>query len=163
MDRSRNYAASQAIQQYLDANTRQVWRIQEGLADARAGRVSPADDVLAEIAVRHGWQRRRESRSRQPRSGTSTQSSTIDYIALENPAAAEKVRRAIGAVARQLAEFTEMGPAGRLPETRGLPVADLPYLIVCPIAGNHVTATAVFHGARGLVRALAERRTAAST
>lgn len=57
MDRSRNYVVNQAIQQYLDVNAWQVKRIKEGLADARAGRVFPADDVLAEIAARHGWQR----------------------------------------------------------------------------------------------------------
>lgn len=57
MDRSRNYVVNQAIQQYLDANGWQVQRIREGLADARAGRVAPADDVISEIAAKHGWQR----------------------------------------------------------------------------------------------------------
>ena len=57
MDRSRNYVVNQAIQQYLDANAWQVERIKEGLADAKAGRVFPADEVLAEIATKHGWQR----------------------------------------------------------------------------------------------------------
>lgn len=57
MDRSRNYIVNQAIQQYLDANAWQVERIKEGLADAKAGRVFPADEVLAEIAAKHGWQR----------------------------------------------------------------------------------------------------------
>ena len=57
MDRSRNYIVNQAIEQYLDANAWQVECIKEGLADARAGRVYPADEVLAEIAVKHGWQR----------------------------------------------------------------------------------------------------------
>lgn len=57
MDRSRNYVVNQAIQQYLDANAWQVERIKEGLADAKAGRVFPADEVLAKIAAKHGWQR----------------------------------------------------------------------------------------------------------
>ncbi len=57
MDRSRNYVVNQAIQQYLDANAWQVERIKEGLADAKAGRIFPADEVLAEIAAKHGWQR----------------------------------------------------------------------------------------------------------
>lgn len=57
MDRSRNYIVNQAIEQYLHANAWQVERIKEGLADARAGRVIPADDVLAEIAAKHDWQR----------------------------------------------------------------------------------------------------------
>jgi toxin ParE1/3/4 len=82
----------------------------------------------------------------------------IDYIALENPAAAEKVFRAIIAVARQLADFPELGHAGRLPDTRELVVAGLPYMIVYQVARNTVTIIAVFHGARDLVRALAERK-----
>lgn len=57
MDRSRNYVVNQAIQQYLNANAWQVERIKEGLADAKAGRAFPADEVLAEIAAKHGWQR----------------------------------------------------------------------------------------------------------
>ncbi|TAN03668.1 MAG: type II toxin-antitoxin system RelE/ParE family toxin [Rhodanobacteraceae bacterium] len=81
----------------------------------------------------------------------------IDYIALENSAAAGKVFRAIVAVTRQLVDFPEMGHAGRLPDTRELAVAGLPYLIVYQVGGNVVTIIAVFHGARDLVRALAER------
>ena len=55
MDRSRNYVINQAIRQYLEANAWQIERIKEGLADARAGRVDPADEVFAAIAGKHGW------------------------------------------------------------------------------------------------------------
>lgn len=84
----------------------------------------------------------------------------IDYIAQDNPVAAEKVFRAIVGVTQQLAEFPEMGHAGRLSDTRELAVAGLPYLIVYHVARDVVTIIAVFHGARDLVRALAERRKA---
>lgn len=57
MDRSRNYVINQAIRQFLDTHAWQVERIKAGLEDVRAGRVRPADDVLAEIAAEHGWQR----------------------------------------------------------------------------------------------------------
>ena len=57
MDRSRNYIVNQAIRQYLDANAWQIERIKEGLAEACAGRVIPAEEVFAEIAARHGWSR----------------------------------------------------------------------------------------------------------
>lgn len=82
----------------------------------------------------------------------------VDYIALDNPAAAEKGFRAIVAVTRQLTDFPEMGHAVRLPDKRELAVAGLPYLIVYQVAADDVTIIAVFHGARDLVRALAERR-----
>lgn len=84
--------------------------------------------------------------------------SIIAYIALDNPDAAEKTFRAIAAAAEHLAEFPEMGRAGRLPETREIAVPGLPYLIVYLAAADTVTVVAVFHGARDLARALAERR-----
>ena len=55
MDRSRNYIVNQAIQQYLDANAWQVERIKAGMADARAGRVTAAEEVFASIGKKHGW------------------------------------------------------------------------------------------------------------
>jgi predicted transcriptional regulator len=57
MDRSRNYIVNQALQQYLEANAWQVERIKAGIADAREGRVQPAEEVFADIAAKHGWSR----------------------------------------------------------------------------------------------------------
>lgn len=82
----------------------------------------------------------------------------INYIAQDNPVAAAKVSDAISAVAARLADFPEMGHAGRLPDTRELAVAGLPYLLVYHVARDVVTIIAVFHGARDLASALAERR-----
>ena len=84
--------------------------------------------------------------------------SIINYIALDNPAAAEKAFRAIVAAAERLTDFPDMGHAGRLPGTREFAVKRLPYLIVYQVDADVVTVLAVFHGARDLARALAERR-----
>jgi toxin ParE1/3/4 len=84
--------------------------------------------------------------------------SIIDYIALDNPAAAEKAFRAIVATARRLTAFPDMGHVGRLPGTREFTVKGLPYLIVYQVGADTVTVLAVFHGARDLVKALTERR-----
>jgi toxin ParE1/3/4 len=81
----------------------------------------------------------------------------IDYIALNNLTAAENVYRAIVA-AERLADFPEMGRAGRLPDTRELPVAGLSYLIVYEVGAGVVTILAVFHTSRDLARAMVERR-----
>ena len=81
----------------------------------------------------------------------------VDYIAQDNPVAAAKVFDAVSAVAARLADFPEMGHAGRLPDTRELVVAGLPYVIVYHVARDVVTIIAVFHGARDLARALAGR------
>ncbi|WP_300043460.1 hypothetical protein [uncultured Paracoccus sp.] len=56
MDRSRNYVVNQAIDQFLEANAWQVERIAAGVAAAREGNVSSADDVFGAIATKHGWQ-----------------------------------------------------------------------------------------------------------
>lgn len=83
--------------------------------------------------------------------------SIIAYIAFDNPNAAEKVFRAIIATAERLTDFPQLGHAGRLPNTRELAVVGLPYVIVYQVTADRVTVLAVFHGARDLARALAER------
>ncbi|MCK6453982.1 MAG: type II toxin-antitoxin system RelE/ParE family toxin [Alphaproteobacteria bacterium] len=82
----------------------------------------------------------------------------IDYIALDNPAAAEQVFRTIVATTERLREFPEMGRPGRLPGTREFPVASLPYVVVYEVHDDAVMILAVFHGARDLARALAQRK-----
>ena len=82
----------------------------------------------------------------------------IDYIALDNPPAAQGVYRAIAAAAERLSDLPELGRAGRLPGTRELTVAALPYMIIYEVGAEVVTVLAVFHGARDLAQALAERR-----
>lgn len=82
----------------------------------------------------------------------------IDYIARDNPSAAEKVYRAIVAAAERLTNFPEMGRSGRLPGTSEFPVSALPYLVVYEVGPDVVTILAVFHSARDLARALIERK-----
>jgi len=82
----------------------------------------------------------------------------IDYIALDNPSAAENVFRRIAECADRLREFPEMGRPGRLSHTRELSVGSLPYVIVYEVDAEAVTVLAVFHTARDLVQALADRR-----
>ncbi len=82
----------------------------------------------------------------------------IDYIALDNAAAAERVYRGIVAAAERLQHFPELGRPGRLKGTRELSIAALPYLIVYEADAETVTVLAVFHTSRDLARALAERQ-----
>jgi len=82
----------------------------------------------------------------------------IDYIALDNPAAARKVYRSIVESVERLRRFPDLGRPGRLPETRELSVAPLPYLIVYEADAEAVKILAVFHTSRDLARALAERQ-----
>ncbi|MEL4073533.1 type II toxin-antitoxin system RelE/ParE family toxin [Ochrobactrum sp. GPK 3] len=81
----------------------------------------------------------------------------VDYIALDNPAAAEDVYQRITTAARKLPQFPAIGRPGRHPETRELSVSALPYLIVYEVSDEAVTIIAVFHTARDLVQALKDR------
>lgn len=81
----------------------------------------------------------------------------VDYIALDNPVAAEGVYRGIVAAAQNLSQFPALGRPGRHPETRELSVSGLPYLIVYEVSAEAVTILAVFHTARNLAQALRER------
>ncbi|WP_265501970.1 type II toxin-antitoxin system RelE/ParE family toxin [Paracoccus beibuensis] len=81
----------------------------------------------------------------------------VDYIALDNPTAAEGVYRGIVEAARKLSQFPALGRPGRHPETRELSVSGLPYLIVYEVSAETVTILAVFHTSRDLAKVLRER------
>ncbi len=82
----------------------------------------------------------------------------IDYIALDNPAAAEMVYRRILDSARRLTEFPYMGRAGRLAGTREFSISGHSYLLVYEISEEAITILAVFHTSRNLVQAFEERQ-----
>jgi toxin ParE1/3/4 len=84
----------------------------------------------------------------------------VDYIALDNPVAAERVYRGIVNAAEKLPEFSALGRPGRHPETRELSIADLRYLIVYEVRSEAVTILAVFHTSRDLAKALHDRKQA---
>lgn len=83
--------------------------------------------------------------------------SIVDSITQDNPPATEKVYSAIATALRRLADFPEMGRPGRLPGTRELRITTLPYLVIYQIAADRITVLAIFHTARDLTKALAER------
>lgn len=81
----------------------------------------------------------------------------VDYIALDNPIAAESVYWGIVRAAEELPRFPALGRPGRVPETRELSIAGLPYMIVYEVGPEAVTIVAVFHTSRDLARALRDR------
>ena len=81
----------------------------------------------------------------------------IDYISLEDRAAAERVFFAISDSVDRLADYPNMGHVGRVPDTRELSVTGPPYTVVYEVSAEAVTVLAVFHGARDLARAMADR------
>lgn len=89
----------------------------------------------------------------------------VDYIASDNPDAAANVYKKIVVAANRLIDFPAMGRSGWLPGTRELVIPNLPYIVVYQVDATRDTVTilAVFHGARDLVHALAERGKASKT
>jgi len=81
----------------------------------------------------------------------------VDYIALDNPVAAEKTYRGIIKTVGHLTEFPALGRPGRYPETRELSIPDLPYLVIYEVGEDAVAILAVFHTSRNLVQALSDR------
>ena len=73
--------------------------------------------------------------------------SEIDFIAADNPEAAARVSLRIRASVERLAEFPEMGRAGRVPLTRELVVAGTPWIVIYR-AGTSVEILRVLHASQ---------------
>ena len=71
-----------------------------------------------------------------------------DYIADDNPAAADRLVQRIFRATNQLAKFPAIGRPGRVPGTRELIVSGTPYIIPYRIRENAVEILRVFHAAR---------------
>ena len=71
-----------------------------------------------------------------------------DYIWRENPSAAEGQLQLIGSAVENLADFPELGRAGRREGTRELVIAGTPYIVVYRIRLASVRVLAVMHGAQ---------------
>ncbi len=71
-----------------------------------------------------------------------------EFIAKDNPAAAQRVADTIYRTAEKLETSPELGRPGRVPGTRELPLAKFPYTIVYRIRPSRVVVYAVLHQAR---------------
>ena len=71
-----------------------------------------------------------------------------NYIARDNPAAADRVVTSILDQVESLTTHPHIGRPGRVPETRKLLIADTPYIAPYRVRGEDVQVLAVLHGAR---------------
>jgi len=71
-----------------------------------------------------------------------------DYIARDNPAAADRVVTSILDQVESLTTHPHIGRPGRVSETRKLAIADTPYIVPYRVRGDDVQVLAVLHGAR---------------
>lgn len=71
-----------------------------------------------------------------------------EFIAQDNPAAAERVVNAILQSVNQLKKFPAVGRPGRVPGTRELVVRGTPYIVPYRVRQQTIQILRVFHGAR---------------
>ena len=71
-----------------------------------------------------------------------------DFVAGDNPRAAERLVARIIAAVETLRDHPHLGRPGRIAGTRGLVVVETPYVVHYRVAGGEVQILAVFHGAR---------------
>ncbi len=71
-----------------------------------------------------------------------------DFVARDNPHAAQRLVARIVAAVETLREHPHLGRPGRIPGTRELIVAETLYVAPYRVADNEVQILAVFHGAR---------------
>jgi toxin ParE1/3/4 len=71
-----------------------------------------------------------------------------EFIASDNPLAAEKEINKVLEAVKRLPENPGMGKAGRVAKTRELVVAGTPYIVIYRVKGNRLEILRIFHGAR---------------
>ena len=69
-----------------------------------------------------------------------------DTIQSENPAAAERVQRAIGRTIELLKFFPHIGRPGSVKGTREKPVKSLPYIIAYKTVNGALVVLRIYHG-----------------
>lgn len=71
-----------------------------------------------------------------------------DYIARDNPVAANRLAQTVRQRVRSLADYPNIGRQGRVGGTRELVIGGTPYIVPYRVRGDRVEILAVFHGAR---------------
>ncbi|MCZ6803309.1 MAG: type II toxin-antitoxin system RelE/ParE family toxin [Proteobacteria bacterium] len=71
---------------------------------------------------------------------------TIDYIARENPQAAERVAKQIWTSGESIGDNPRIGRPGRLPDSREWVVSHTPYVLAYRIKSNQIEIMRVLHG-----------------
>ena len=71
-----------------------------------------------------------------------------NYIAEDNPQAAEKMAKRIQEAVEYLLEHPNMGRPGRLPNTRELVISGTPFIVVYWVRGSAVQILRVLHHSR---------------
>ncbi len=74
--------------------------------------------------------------------------STYEYIASDNPSAADKILAKILTAAEMLERYPNMGRSGRVDGTRELVIANTPYVLPYRVEKTRIQVLAVFHASR---------------
>ena len=72
----------------------------------------------------------------------------FDFIMEDNPAAVQSTLDKIQHAISNLAEHPHLGRSGRVPKTRELIIADLPFIIPYQVRRNRLEVLRIYHTAR---------------
>ncbi len=70
------------------------------------------------------------------------------YVAMDKPAAAERLATRIIAIVEALKSHPHLGRAGAVPGTRELVVGGTPYIVIYRVQDERVTISTIWHGAQ---------------
>jgi addiction module RelE/StbE family toxin len=71
-----------------------------------------------------------------------------EFIAQDNPGAAARIYAAVRAAVDPLANYPNLGRAGRVEGTRELIIAGLPYIVAYRVVENQIRILSVIHTSR---------------
>jgi len=74
------------------------------------------------------------------------------YVAMDKPAAAERLATRIVAVAEALRDHPHLGRAGAEPGLRELVIGGTPYIVLYRVRGKRVVITTIWHAAQRKIR-----------
>ena len=73
---------------------------------------------------------------------------TYEYVAQENPPAADALIERILSAVEQIAQYPQLGRNGRVKGTRELIIAGTPYVVAYRLRRSQIDVLAALHGAR---------------
>jgi toxin ParE1/3/4 len=71
-----------------------------------------------------------------------------DFIARDNPGAADRIVRRVVEAVERLPDHPHLGRSGRIGGTRELVIAETPYVVPYRVVHDEIQILAVIHGAR---------------
>jgi toxin ParE1/3/4 len=147
--RSPQELTDEALRHFVEREAEIVTKIRRGIEAADRGEVVSHGAVIQKLKARLDktrWSARVELVWTVPAEAELL--AIFDYIANENPTAAERMLDEIQNAASKLELLPLLGRPGRVAGTRELVISRTPYILAYRVSATQVTVLHVFHGAQ---------------